>query len=55
VAFARSGNPSHKGLPDWPPCNDTQRAIMIFNKECKAVNDPYGEEQRMLRAIQSAT
>jgi para-nitrobenzyl esterase len=55
AAFARTGNPAHKGLPDWPPFNNTRRTIMIFNKECKALNDAYGEEQRMLRAIQSAT
>jgi para-nitrobenzyl esterase len=54
VAFARTGNPSHKGLPNWLPFNNTQRAIMIFDNDCKLVNDPYGEEQRMLRAMQSA-
>jgi len=48
VAFARSGNPNHKGIPNWAPFTLDQRATMIFNNECRAVNDPYREE-RLLR------
>ena len=55
VAFARTGNPNHKGLPDWKAFDNTRRATMILDNECKLVNDPYGEEQRLLHAIQSAT
>ena len=51
AAFARTGDPNHSGLAPWPAFNNQQRATMIFNKECRAVNDPYGEEQRMLRAL----
>ena len=52
VAFARSGNPNHKGLPAWAPFNAEQRATMIFNTpESKVVNDPSGEERRALTAI----
>jgi para-nitrobenzyl esterase len=52
VAFARSGNPSHKGLPNWPAFNTKQRATMILNNECEVINDPNGEERQALRAIQ---
>jgi para-nitrobenzyl esterase len=45
AAFARSGNPNHKGLPHWAPFDANQRATMIFNNECKAVNDPFREER----------
>ncbi len=45
AAFARSGNPNHKGIPKWQPFTEAQRATMIFNNECKAVNDPYREER----------
>jgi para-nitrobenzyl esterase len=55
VAFARTGNPNHKGMPEWKPYDNTQRAIMIFDNECKLVNDPHGDERRLLHSIQSAT
>ncbi len=54
VAFARTGNPNHPGLPNWPAFDNTRRATMILNDECKAVDDPYGEEQRMLHSLQNA-
>jgi para-nitrobenzyl esterase len=53
VAFARTGNPNHKGLPNWPAFTIDQRATMIFNNECKTVNDPRKEERLALAAIQT--
>jgi para-nitrobenzyl esterase len=50
VAFARTGNPNHKGLPKWQPFTGEQRATMIFNNECRAVNDPYREERLAIAA-----
>ena len=52
VAFARTGNPNHKGLSNWPAFNTDQRATMVFNNECKIVNDPGKEERLALAAIQ---
>jgi para-nitrobenzyl esterase len=55
VAFARTGNPNHAGLADvWVPYNNTRRATMVFNNECKLINDPYGSEQRLLHAVMGA-
>ncbi len=54
TAFARSGNPNHKGLPHWPAFNPTQRATMIFNNQCKVVNDPNGAERKALAALRRA-
>jgi para-nitrobenzyl esterase len=54
VAFARSGNPNHKRLPRWEPFTADARATMIFNNECRAVNDPYREERLAIAAIQGA-
>jgi para-nitrobenzyl esterase len=51
AAFARTGNPNHKGLPHWPAFNTEQRATMIFDNQCKVVNDPHGEEFRALEAF----
>jgi para-nitrobenzyl esterase len=55
VAFARTGNPNHPGLPKWGTFDTRQRATMIFDTECKVVNDPHGEEQRLLHSIQAAS
>jgi para-nitrobenzyl esterase len=53
VAFARTGNPNHKTLPNWTAFDNTKRAVMVFNNECKVVDDPHGEERRLLHSIQS--
>ncbi len=54
TTFARTGNPNHKGLPNWPKFNTTQRATMILGNECKVVNDPNGAERKALAALRSA-
>jgi para-nitrobenzyl esterase len=52
VAFARTGNPNHTGLPVvWVPYDNTRRATMIFNDECVLLNEPYGSEQRLLHSV----
>ena len=45
IAFARTGNPSHSGIPEWPKYNMEKRSTMILGKEIKAVDDPYGKER----------
>ncbi len=52
VAFARTGNPNHAGLPKWGAFDTSTRTTMIFDKECRVVNDPYGAEQKLLRQLQ---
>jgi para-nitrobenzyl esterase len=54
VAFARTGNPNHAGLPKWEAYDTQRRATMIFDKECRAVDDPHGVEQRLLKSIQAS-
>ena len=54
AAFARSGNPNHADLPNWPAFTTTERATMILGKECKVVNDPNREERLALKAIRDA-
>jgi para-nitrobenzyl esterase len=50
AAFARSGNPNHSGLPDWPAFDPAKRATMVFEAEPRMANDPYGEERRATQA-----
>lgn len=51
TAFARTGNPNHKGLPNWPAYTPDTRATMVFNNECKVVNDPGREERLAMKGI----
>jgi para-nitrobenzyl esterase len=34
INFARSGNPNHKGLPDWPAYNSSNTSTMHFDNKC---------------------
>jgi para-nitrobenzyl esterase len=54
AAFARSGNPNHPDLPNWPAFNSTQYPTMVFANECKVANDPNREERLALNAIRAA-
>lgn len=40
IAFARSGNPNHPGIPHWPAYTSAERATMMFDKECRVEYDP---------------
>ncbi|MDX2038326.1 MAG: carboxylesterase/lipase family protein [Isosphaeraceae bacterium] len=46
LAFARTGDPSHSGLPHWPPYRRDSRATMIFDSSPTVVNDPRPEERK---------
>ncbi len=54
TAFARTGNPNHAGIPSWPAYETSTRATMIFNDECKVVNDP-GKNERLAMASMPQT
>jgi para-nitrobenzyl esterase len=54
VAFARTGDPNHAGIPHWPPFDTTARSVMIINDEWKVVDDPHGDSRRALQALQHA-
>jgi para-nitrobenzyl esterase len=54
VTFARTGNPSTKTLGNWPAYNLAQRPTMIFNNQCKVVNDPNKEERQVIASIKRA-
>ena len=49
--FARTGDPNVKGLPHWRPYSASDRAVMIFNDECKLVVDPHPEERTAITEI----
>jgi para-nitrobenzyl esterase len=50
AAFARTGNPSHPGIPEWPAYTIAKRAIMFWDiPKCSVVNDPDPEERAFLK------
>ena len=53
AAFARTGNPNTKLLPKWEPFTAEKRPTMIFNTDCRAVNDPYREERLAVASAQA--
>src|SRR6185312_1400738 len=54
VAFARSGNPNHRALPEWPPYRpEAGRATLLFDDTCRVVNDPDGADWRVIDSIMS--
>jgi len=46
--LARTGNPNHKGLVNWPPYSADKRAVMIFDSPCRVENDPTGEVRQIM-------
>ena len=46
LAFARTGDPNHDGLADWPPYDLDDRPTMLFGREsCEVAHDPWGAER----------
>jgi para-nitrobenzyl esterase len=45
LAFARTGDPNHPGLPAWPTYDTERRATMLFDVDCRVTDDPDAEER----------
>lgn len=52
IAFARTGDPNHPGLPAWLAYDGLGRATMIFDTAGSSVeHDPFGPERAALMAL----
>jgi para-nitrobenzyl esterase len=51
IAFARSGEPQHPELPDWPPYEPQARSTMILGPECRLESDPGAADRRFWEGI----
>ncbi|MET0808183.1 MAG: carboxylesterase/lipase family protein [Pseudoxanthomonas sp.] len=47
IAFARSGNPNHAGIPAWPAYDLEHRQTMVFDAVSRLQDDPRGGERRL--------
>jgi para-nitrobenzyl esterase len=45
LAFARTGNPNHSGIPTWAPYDLTRRNTMMFDEHSYAEDDPHQAER----------
>ena len=45
IAFARTGNPNHPGMPAWPTYDTRTRAVMVFDAQTAVINDPRASER----------
>jgi para-nitrobenzyl esterase len=51
IAFARSGSPNTKALPQWPVYDLSRRATLVFDKTSRVVDDPRGNERRLFAQV----
>ena len=51
VAFARSGNPNHPGMPKWEPYDEKMRLTMVFDAESRVAPDPTKTDRLNLKAV----
>lgn len=45
IQFARTGNPNHESLPNWPAFEASDRATMVFDYPSRLERDPASEER----------
>jgi para-nitrobenzyl esterase len=48
VAFARTGNPNHSGIPQWAAFTPNTWPTMVFGSRTRAENDPWGAERKAM-------
>ena len=51
LAFARSGDPNHPGLPSWTPYDSERRATMLLGPKCELVDAPFDEERKLWEGL----
>ena len=51
IAFARTGRPETRALPEWPAYSLERRATMVFDRVSRVVEDPRGTERRLFARV----
>ena len=52
AAFARTGDPNHPGMADWPAYEEGRRATMIFDRQTLA---GFGHDRALIEALHALT
>ncbi len=47
LAFARSGDPNHAGIPHWEPYTLPRRQTLVFDRQSQLADDPRGGEREL--------
>lgn len=53
IAYARTGDPNHAGLPDWAPYDLESRPTMVFDLPPHAENDPWAGEREFMAQFET--
>ena len=51
LAFARTGDPGHDGIPHWPAWEPDARPVLRFDVERVLVPDPYSDERALWEGV----
>ncbi|PSD23063.1 carboxylesterase, partial [Stenotrophomonas maltophilia] len=51
IAFARNGDPNHRGMPQWPPYALPRRQTMLFDRQSGVVDDPRAGERALYAKV----
>ena len=54
ATFARNGSPESEAIPAWPAYAEGRRATMLFDDECRIVDDPDGEVRPLWGKVASS-
>jgi para-nitrobenzyl esterase len=53
AAFARTGNPNHADMPNWPAFEPSNLPTMMFGSTVRVANDPNREERLALADLRA--
>jgi para-nitrobenzyl esterase len=51
LAFAKTGDPNHAGIPRWPTYDLRRRSTMVFDVSARVLADPRGDERRLFEKV----